>query len=67
MVMQLRMEALEQWNVVEAVSKNRAKDRWALSMIIHMKKLAEEAWDAVKKMHANDDHMKAGGGYRRWQ
>lgn len=43
LVMQLFMEALEQWNVVEVVTKNRAKDWLALSMIARMKKLVEEA------------------------
>jgi hypothetical protein len=70
LVMQVSMEALEQWDAVEAVSKDRGKDRRALATIIRavpremkaglaVKKSAKEAWDAVKKMHAGDDRVKA--------
>ncbi|CAO2206320.1 unnamed protein product [Urochloa humidicola] len=70
LVMQVSLEALEQWDAVEAESKDHDMDRRALAAILRgvpsemkaglaVKKTAKEAWDAVKKMHAGDDRMKA--------
>jgi hypothetical protein len=61
LVMQVSLEALELWEVVEAEGKDRAKDRCALAAILRgvppemraglaVKKSAKEAWDSVKKM-----------------
>ncbi|CAN6215165.1 unnamed protein product [Urochloa humidicola] len=69
LIMQVSMEALEQWDAVESECKDRAKDRRALATIIRavpremkaglaQKKSAKEAWDAVKKSCAGDDRMK---------
>ncbi|XP_062230147.1 uncharacterized protein LOC133927761 [Phragmites australis] len=57
-------------DVVEAVSKDRAKDRRALAAILRavppemkaglaVKKSAKEAWDAVKMMRVSDDRVKS--------
>jgi hypothetical protein len=35
MIVQVSLEAMELWDVVEAVSNDRAKDRRALSAILH--------------------------------
>jgi hypothetical protein len=54
LVMQVSLEVLELWDVVENASKDRAKDRRALAVILHgvpqemrarltVKKLAKEA------------------------
>ncbi|XP_072146608.1 uncharacterized protein [Setaria viridis] len=70
LVMQVSLEAMELWDAVEVVCKERAKDRWALAAILHavpsemkarlaVKKLAKEAWDAVKKMRVGDDRVKS--------
>ncbi|CAO2191081.1 unnamed protein product [Urochloa humidicola] len=59
--MQVSLEALELWDVVEEESKDRAKDRRALAAILRgvppemkaglaVKASAKEAWDSVKKM-----------------
>jgi hypothetical protein len=56
--------------VVEASSKDCAKDRRALATILHtmpsemkaglaMKKSVKEAWDAVMSMRVGDDHVKS--------
>jgi hypothetical protein len=61
---------MELWNVVEAVSKDRAKDRRALSAILHavssemkvglaVKKSVKEVWDAVKLMRFGDERIKS--------
>jgi formylmethanofuran dehydrogenase subunit C len=61
---------MELWNVVEAVSKDRAKDRRALSAILHavssemkvglaVKKSVKEVWDAVKLMRVGDERIKS--------
>ncbi|CAN6333479.1 unnamed protein product [Urochloa humidicola] len=70
LVMQVSLEALELWEVVEEESKDRAKDRRALAAILRgvppemkaglaVKKTAKEAWDSVKKMRGGDDRVKA--------
>jgi hypothetical protein len=70
LVMQVSLEALELWEVVEAEGKDRAKDRRALVAILRgvppemrvglaVKKSAKEAWDSVKKMRDGDDRVKA--------
>jgi hypothetical protein len=61
---------MELWDVVEAASKDHAKDRRALAAILRvvpseikvglaMKKSAKEVWDAVKLMRVNDDRVKS--------
>jgi formylmethanofuran dehydrogenase subunit C len=61
---------MELWNVVEAVSKDRAKDRRALSAILHavssemkvglaVKKSVKEVWDVVKLMRVGDERIKS--------
>jgi hypothetical protein len=68
--MQVSLEALELWDVIEDASKDRAKDRRALAAILHgvppemkarlaVKKSAKEAWDSVKKMRGGDERVKA--------
>ena len=70
LVMQVSLEALELWDAVEAVTKDRAKDRRALAAILRavpsemkaglaVKTSAKEAWDSVKKMRAGDGRMKS--------
>jgi hypothetical protein len=70
LVMRVSLEALELWDTVEAVTKNRAKDRRALAAILcavplemkaglAVKTSAKEAWDLVKKMRAGDDRVKS--------
>ncbi|CAN6238154.1 unnamed protein product [Urochloa humidicola] len=70
LAMQVSLEALELWDVVEEASKDRAKDRRALAAILRgvppemksglaVKKSAKEAWDSVKKMRGGDDRVKA--------
>jgi hypothetical protein len=70
LVMQVSLEALELWDVVEAASKDRAKDRRALAAILRgvpsemkaglaVKKSAKEAWDSVKNARGGDDRVKA--------
>jgi hypothetical protein len=70
LVMQVSLEALELWEVVEEESKDRAKDRRALAAILRgvppemkaglaVKKTAKEAWDSVKKMRGGDERVKA--------
>ncbi|KAG8053091.1 hypothetical protein GUJ93_ZPchr0001g29702 [Zizania palustris] len=70
LVMQVSLEAMELWDAVEAVCKERAKDRWALAAILRtvpsemkvglaVKKTAKEAWDAVKSMRVGNDRVKA--------
>jgi hypothetical protein len=69
LVMQVSLEALELWEVVEAKGKDRAKARRALAAILHgvppemraglaVKKSGKEAWDFVKKMCGGDDRVK---------
>ncbi|BAF20309.1 uncharacterized protein [Oryza sativa Japonica Group] len=66
LVMRVSLEALELWDAVEAVTK----DRRALATILHavppkmkvglaVKTSAKEAWDSVKKMRAGDDRVKS--------
>jgi hypothetical protein len=70
LVMQVSLEALELWEVVEKESQDRAKDRRALAAILRgvppemkaglaVKKSAKEAWDSVKKMRGGDERVKA--------
>jgi hypothetical protein len=70
LVMQVSLEALELWEVVEAEGKDRTKDRRALAAILHgvppemrtglaVKKSAKQAWDPVKKMRGGDVRVKA--------
>jgi hypothetical protein len=70
MVMQISFEAMELSDVVEAASKDRAKDQCALAAILRVvpsemkvgltvKKSAKEAWDAVKSMSISDDRVKS--------
>jgi hypothetical protein len=70
MVMQVSLEALELWDVVEEASKDHARDWRVLAAILRgvppemkvalvVKKTTKEAWDSVKKMHDGDDHVKA--------
>jgi hypothetical protein len=68
--MQVSLEALVLWEVVEKKSQDRAKDQRALAAVLRgippemkarlaVKKSAKEAWDSVKKMH--DDDEREGG------
>ena len=78
LVMQVSLEAMELWDAVVAVSKERAKDRRALAAILRavppemkaglaVKKTAKEAWDAVKSMRVGDDRVKAASVQRLWK
>ena len=64
--------------MVEAVSKEHAKDRLALAAILRavppemkaglvVKKTAKEAWEAVKSMRVGDDRVKAASVQRLWK
>ncbi|CAO2203105.1 unnamed protein product [Urochloa humidicola] len=70
LLMQVALEALELWDVVEKASADRALDRRALSAILRgvpqemkaglaVKATAKEAWDSVKSMRGGDDRVKA--------
>ena len=70
LVMQVSLEAMELWDAVEAVTKERTKDRRALAAILRavppemkaglaVKKSAKEAWEAVKAMRVGDDRVKS--------
>jgi hypothetical protein len=69
LIMQVSLEALELWDVIEDASKDRAKDRRALAAILRgvppemraglaVKKSAKEAWVSVKKMRGGDNRVK---------
>jgi hypothetical protein len=70
MIMHVSLEAMELWDVVEAASKDCAKDQRVLAAILHVvpsemkvglavKKSAKEAWDMVKLMRVGDDRVKS--------
>jgi hypothetical protein len=70
LVLQVSLEALVLWEVVEAEGKDRAKDRRAPAAILRgvppemrtglaVKKSAKQAWDSVKKMRGGDVRVKA--------
>jgi hypothetical protein len=70
LVMQVSLEALELWEVIEAEGKDRVKDRLALAAILcgvppemkvglAVKKTAKETWDSVKWMCGGDERVKA--------
>jgi hypothetical protein len=78
LVMQVSLEAMELWDAVEAVCKERPKDRRAMAAILRavpsemkaglaVKKSAKEAWDAVKAMRVGDDRVKAASVQRLWK
>lgn len=69
LVLQVSLKALEQWDAMEAVSKDRGKDQRVLAMIIHIvppklkamlvvKQTTKEAWEAVKMMRVGEDRVK---------
>ncbi|CAN6231670.1 unnamed protein product [Urochloa humidicola] len=68
LVMQVSLEVLELWDVVETVRKDRAKDRRALEVILRgvppemkaglkVKPSVKKAWDSEKKMQGGDDQV----------
>ncbi|CAN6294052.1 unnamed protein product [Urochloa humidicola] len=70
LLMQVALEALELWEAVEKVSKDRALDRRALAAILRgvpremkgnlaMKASAKEAWESIKSQCGGDDRVKA--------
>jgi hypothetical protein len=78
LVMQVSLEALDLLDAVEAVTKDRAKDRRVLDAILRavpsemktglaVKTLAKEAWEAVKSMHVGDARVKAASVQRLWK
>jgi hypothetical protein len=69
LVMQVSLEAMELWDAVEAVCRERAKDRRALAAILRavppemkaglaVKKSAKEAWAAVRSMRMGDARVR---------
>jgi hypothetical protein len=78
LVMQVSLEAMELWDAVEAVCKERPKDRRAMAAILRgvppemkaglaVKKTAKEAWEAVRSMRIGDDRVKAASVQRLWK
>jgi hypothetical protein len=78
LVMQVSLEAMELWDAVEAMCKERPKDRRAMAAILRavpsemkaglaVKKSAKEAWDTVKAMRVGDDRVKAASVQRLWK
>jgi hypothetical protein len=70
LVMQVSLEALGLWSVVETSKGERREDRLALSAILRavpsemkaglaVKPTAKEAWGAVRSMRVGDDRVKA--------
>jgi hypothetical protein len=70
LVMQVSLEALGMWSVVETGKGERREDRLALSAILRVvpsemkagltvKPTAKEAWGAVRSMQVGDDRVKA--------
>jgi hypothetical protein len=70
LVMQVSLEAMGLWSVVETGKGERRDDRLALSAILRavpsemkagltVKPTAKEAWEAVRSMRVGDDHVKA--------
>jgi hypothetical protein len=70
LVMQVSLEAMELWDAVETMCKERPKDRWAMVAILGavllemkaglaVKKTAKEVWEAVRSMRIGDDRVKA--------
>jgi hypothetical protein len=69
---------MELWDAVEAVCKERPKDRRAMAAILRavprelkaglaVKKTAKEAWEAVRSMRIDDDRVKATSLQRLWK
>uniref|UniRef100_J3L3U5 DUF4219 domain-containing protein n=1 Tax=Oryza brachyantha TaxID=4533 RepID=J3L3U5_ORYBR len=77
LVIQVLLEALELWDVVEAASKYCTKDRHVLDAILRgvpfeikatlAVKKTKEAWDAIKSMRVGDDCVKATSVQRLWK
>jgi hypothetical protein len=70
LVMQVRLEAMGLWSVIETGKGERRDDRLALSAILRavpsemkaglaVKSTAKEAWEAVRSMRVGDDCVKA--------
>jgi hypothetical protein len=70
LVMQVSLEAMELWDAVETMCKERPKDQWAMVAILRavlpemkagltVKKTAKEVWEAVRSMRIDDDRVKA--------
>jgi hypothetical protein len=75
LVMQVSLEAMGLWSVVETGKGERRDDRLALSAILRavpsemkaglvVKPTAKEAWEAVRSMRVGDDRVKAANGER---
>lgn len=78
LVMQVSLEAMELWDAVEAVCKERPKDQRAMAAILRgvppemkaglaVKKTAKEAWEAVRSMRIGDDRVKAASVQLLWK
>jgi hypothetical protein len=78
LVMKVSLEAMELWDAMETVCKERPKDRRAMAAILRavppkmkaglaMKKKTKEAWEAVRSMRIGDDRVKVVSVQRLWK